>query len=178
VTLEIGMRELVKLKRSADKTAALRYHSLKWEEPRVSRGRGILQSASCAYCGAWVSLDTSPLPNSIKVGGTALGVNCIPHEDWADAPTDKLCGEDYKTSEKMAFREGRRISLAGACPHETQGFDIVGKIHLGEFIVEHIENTRRCSGWPYWRSMGWLSGAYELGYQIPKEFIVERGDKV
>ena len=52
-----------------------RGHLMRWFRPYITNYRA-LQLGECDQCGAYVALDTKPLPNGIDIGGKAVAVNC------------------------------------------------------------------------------------------------------
>ena len=68
------MPTLRTLKQDARETATWRGHSL--SNFRAFDLDGPAAFAECCNCKAWVQVETHPAPNSIDIGGPALGLNC------------------------------------------------------------------------------------------------------
>jgi len=69
------------LKRRAQMATAFRGHRMKWLPPWHGEGQS-LQNGECVKCGAFVQLNTRPMPNQIDIGGNALALTCpIGEED-------------------------------------------------------------------------------------------------
>jgi len=43
---------------------------------RPSTGRGGYSEATCTACGAWLRIETAPLPNSIDISGAVFSESC------------------------------------------------------------------------------------------------------
>lgn len=70
------MRTLNALKREASKSARFRGHRLSWRNVYGRADGPKSQSATCRKCGAGLTVEQSPAPNGIEIGGPAVAVNC------------------------------------------------------------------------------------------------------
>jgi len=50
-------------------------HSIEWTPPYHGE-RNSFQNGECSVCGAWVQVDTNPMPNGIDVAGSIYGQAC------------------------------------------------------------------------------------------------------
>lgn len=64
------------LKRRAIETAEWRGHQLGKFKSGVKKPHKQTATASCTKCGFEVTINTSPDPNEISMGGRAMGLNC------------------------------------------------------------------------------------------------------
>ena len=66
------MRKLERLIREAKDACEWRGHNME----RFNRRSKDVATSQCKTCGAWATVMTSPLPNDIEIGGSAVAINC------------------------------------------------------------------------------------------------------
>lgn len=65
------MKSLLVLRKEALAACELRGHTMgKWDKTKTTA------SCKCLNCEGWVQVETKPAPNSIDIGGSAVGENC------------------------------------------------------------------------------------------------------
>ena len=65
---------LASLKRSASESTKWRGHRMgRWDDAGASLTTSYRE---CLDCGAYVMVDTRPMPNGIDIGGSAVALNC------------------------------------------------------------------------------------------------------
>lgn len=71
---------LKKLQKEALISTNFRGHSIKWDTPYHGESKSI-RLGTCKVCGAWVQINTKPLPNGVDIGGPAVALNCSKPEN-------------------------------------------------------------------------------------------------
>lgn len=68
------MTKLARLKKEAKEIAEWRGHELKTF--RTNEFYETEATSECQNCGAWVTVNSNPMPNQIDIGGPAAALNC------------------------------------------------------------------------------------------------------
>lgn len=68
--------KLSSLKKSAQRTTALRGHRMQWREPYGRADGPKAQFGKCKHCGKEAHLTEGPAPNGIHTSGEALAMTC------------------------------------------------------------------------------------------------------
>ena len=69
------MTSIATLKRSASEATKWRGHRMgRWVDTISAHKSASLRE--CLDCGAYVMVDTRPMPNGIGIGGSAVAINC------------------------------------------------------------------------------------------------------
>lgn len=66
------MKKVIRLKSEARESSTWRGHTMK----RFEQLTPTTHESTCKVCGAYVQVDTKPLPNGIDISGNAVALGC------------------------------------------------------------------------------------------------------
>lgn len=117
------MRKIRRLKIEAANAAADRGHSMSVfrtvaRPNSIMSVQGTVAVAECANCGAWVRVETRPMPNGIEICGNAIALQCRERRDLFDSEYVDAAIRLYGAQNVIDFPEYPKVyktfSLNGA----------------------------------------------------------------